>query len=115
MKLQSESPYITIGLDVMDGDTIIFCGEGEYIEDRFNPDRKKLQMPVKGKFNGEKLMTLNNTSQKSMAQAYGYDTSEWKDKEAMVQISETIVAGQKRNVMYLTVPNLNKDGHVVIQ
>jgi|TARA_R100000750_G_C2340145_1_gene93838 hypothetical protein len=115
MKIQSESQYVIPGLDVISGDIVKFLDEGEYVEDRFNAGRKKLQIKVKGDNFDEKIMTLNGTSVKTIAQGYGYDTATWAGKEAEVEINQTTVAGQQRKVMYLKIPNKDAQGNVVIQ
>jgi|TARA_Y100000310_G_scaffold169879_1_gene170099 hypothetical protein len=114
MKIQSESQYIVPGLDVISGDIVKFMDEGEYVEDRFNAGRKKLQIKVEGSF-GEKIMTLNGTSVKTIAQGYGYDTATWAGKEAEVEINQAMVAGQSRKIMTLKIPNKDAQGNVVIQ
>ena len=55
--------------------------------------------------NGSKRKwTMNKTSQRAVAQAYGTNTDDWKDKKVIAYISVQNVRGTEKKVIYARIP-----------
>lgn len=109
MKLTIQSSFVKIGEDVKNEDLIKFLTEGEEkMSEKFKKENVVIGVLTR---NGQKLLTLNNSSKKNMMSAYGDDTEDWIGKEARVNIVRQMVGSELKNVLILTHPNKDIDGN----
>jgi len=75
--------------DVKQGDVITIKSEGEKVESKFKDEDGaiKYQYNFKVEINGtEKVLSFNKSSLKNLGDAYGYESSGWIGKQALINI-----------------------------
>lgn len=93
------------GTDIFDGDLITITNEGDMVEGEYGT-----QLVLKAKTrNGEKNISLNQTSQNNLIDAFGDETNTWVGKEIKVFIIKAMVSGKLREVLYLAHPEWEMD------
>ncbi|NHV97970.1 MAG: hypothetical protein HA494_09365 [Thaumarchaeota archaeon] len=99
VKLQDLEEYLTPE-DVKD-DVVTFLDEGVYKKAEETPfGRPVFQISVKLPDGRVKIATLNRTSRKELAKAYGEDTKNWVGREARVTKVKQNVRGELKDVIY---------------
>lgn len=68
------------------------------------PDTPTFEIPVSLPNGDERIWTMNQTSQRAVAQSYGTKTDQWVGKVVTVYINEQNVRGNLRDVIYARVP-----------
>jgi hypothetical protein len=112
MKMQKKTnvagEWAKKGEDIKDGDTIASAGDvvsGEY------GDRTVFKVDTR---NGVKNLSLNQTSQNNLIDAYGDESDKWVGKSAKVYLIRALVSGKMQQVVYLAHPEAEmivaKDG-----
>lgn len=96
-KVSPKGEWAKVGNDIMDGDAIIIKNDGEEVVGDYG---KRMVFKVETR-NGEKNLSLNQTSLNALVDAYGEDTSLWVGKKANVYIIKANVAGKFVKVVYL--------------
>lgn len=87
--------------DVRDGDVVIILDEGVFKTAQETPfGRPAFQVPVKLPDGRVKTATINRTSRKSLASAYGDDTKEWSQRQSKVSKVKQNVQSVMRDVLY---------------
>lgn len=117
-KVKPMKTFVEAGVDIKDQSIIKFTTEGEWKESaKFtNADgtpKSQFQIKVLTPENGELLLTLNKNSFNRMIDEFGDDTANWVGKEVRAHVKEENVAGEFRNVIYLTHPNKNLKGQEI--
>jgi len=101
MKLKPPGDYVTAGLDVKDGDLITILDEGKYETLPQDASRELLSFKVLLANGDEKLLSMNNTSQKELMAAWGMDSSTWVMKRVKVTVVRQRVFDKDKDVIYL--------------
>jgi len=96
--IRAQGEYAKIGEDIKDGDQIIIRDSGQIVSGDYG-DRHVFKVLVK---NGDKNLTLNQTSMNNMIDAYGENTEDWIDKTATAHVVKQMVANELKNICYLT-------------
>lgn len=115
MKVEIQSAFLKVNIDVKQGDIIRFVGEGEKVPDKWNKGKFKTNIQVSGDNFNDKLLTLNNSSLREMMKLYGDDTKNWIGKDAMINVVKQLVSGSMKDIIMLTAPNVDREGNVIIQ
>lgn len=113
MKVKVESQFLRAE-DVSTGDFLEFTdgGKSEYSE-RFGKDQ--FTVGVKLGDGTTKKLSLNNTSLKNMIAWYGDETEKWVGKEARIQVETQVIRGERKKIIFLTSPNKDMDGNLIIE
>ncbi len=90
--------YAKVNQDFKDGDKLLITDEGQIVSGDYG-DRHVFKVETK---NGEKNLSLNQTSMNNLIDALGDDTSKWKGQEIRAWVVRQSVSGQLKNVCYLT-------------
>lgn len=97
----SKSPYEYDGkhyeADLQDKDKLTILDEGQWEEGQWG-DRLMLKVQTR---NGEKKMSVNQSSINVLAKEMGEDTVNWKGKQVICLLKKTVIANEKRIVAYL--------------
>jgi hypothetical protein len=100
VKLTDLEEYLTPD-DVKDGDNVTFLDEGVYKNAQDTPfGRPVFQMSVKLPDGRVKIATINRTSRKELAKAYGDDTKSWIKRQARISKIKQNVRGELKDVLY---------------
>lgn len=99
-KVSVSGEYAKKGTDVLDGDLITIKSGGEMIEGEYG---EQLVIKVETR-NGEKNLSLNQTSQNNLIDAFADETDNWVGKEIKVHIIKAMVSGKMRDVLYVAHP-----------
>jgi hypothetical protein len=86
--------------EIADGDLIMFVTAGKIVSDRWADNR--LQIDVRLSTGEVRRLTVNKTSQKSLATAYGPDTSAWVNCQARVSKPTLPIGGNWKTVIILS-------------
>ena len=92
--------------DLKDGDILVFDDGGEiknvdFSKSKDGSDVKRVFQISVDTGNGIKKMTVNRTSQKALAGAWGSDTDAWVGKEAKVNLVKMSSFGEVKDVVVL--------------
>lgn len=102
MKVQrvtrAQGEFAKVGQDFKDGDTLVIRDAGQVISGDFG-DRHVFKVETR---NGEKNLSLNQTSMNNLIDAYGAETNNWVGKNAKVFVVRQMVGDGLKNVCYLT-------------
>lgn len=93
--------------DVKNGDTVKIL-DGGTVEANNNYPGESTNFKIKTK-NGEKKVGFNQKTTNILIEEFGDETEEWIGKEVKVLIHKTIIAGNKRNVLYLVTEGWSLD------
>ena len=105
-KVSAGSPYVKKGEEIKDGDIITISNEGQEIPGQFG-DQFVIKITL---LNGdERAMTLNQTSENNLIEAYGEDSIKWVGKKAKVFLDKKILNGKKVIIAYLSSPDWERD------
>jgi hypothetical protein len=100
VKLTDLEEYLTPE-DVKDGDVVTFLDEGVYKNAEDTPfGRPVFQITLKLPDGQVKIATINRTSRKELAKAYGDDTKSWIKRQARVTKVKQNVRGELKDVIY---------------
>ena len=94
-------------LDIEDKEVeLTFLNEGEYrdIKTQSRDLKRKLEIGVELPNGVEKDWTMNDTSVKAVATAYGKDSKAWIHKKVIVFLVKQNVGGSIKDVIYAKVP-----------
>lgn len=94
-------------LDIEDKELVLeFTNEGEYrdIKTQGSDTKRKLEIGVKMPNGIAKDWTMNDTSVKAVATAYGKDSKEWIGKQCVVFLVTQNIAGNMKEVIYAKIP-----------
>lgn len=107
-RVSVQGTWAKIKEDIKDGDIIKILDEGKVVAGEFG-DRNVFKVETK---NGEKLLSFNQTTMNNLIDAFGQETSSWKDEQVKVWIIKSNVAGKMRDVVYLAFPDweMGEDG-----
>ena len=87
----------------LDGDTTVeFVDEGRYVDSSFKDDagNTKQNFNITIKFGDtEKSWSMNKTSQRTVAEAYGNDTDQWVGQTAILKKVQMMVGKEMRDVI----------------
>ena len=98
--LRSTSRFLTAD-DVRDGDVLEIVDEGRFISAEESPfGRNVFQITVRLPDGAEKTWNVNNTTLRTLAQAFGDDTVNWRGRKVRVEVREQVVRGVPRRVIY---------------
>jgi len=84
--------------DIDSGDIIRIKNSGEIIQGEYG-DRHVFKVATK---NGEKLLSLNQTSLNYLIDAFGDETESWVGKDIKVWLVKSNIQGKMKDVVYLT-------------
>jgi len=102
MKVQkitrAQGEYAKINQDIKDGDIVKLLDGGQIVTGDFG-DRHVFKIQTT---NGEKNLSLNQTSMNNLIDEYGDETSSWVNKDVKVWLITQSVSGQMKKVCYLT-------------
>ena len=102
VKVSELSQYVQAGVDVKTGDVVRFVDAGVIRKAEETPfGRDVFQITVELPNGTQKIMTVNRTSQRNLAAAYGDDTENWVGEQAVVTIVKQNVRGTMKDVIYL--------------
>lgn len=96
--VRASGEYAKINQDIKDGDTIKILDEGQIVTGDYG-DRHVFKVNTK---NGEKNLTMNQTSLNNLIDALGDDTSKWIGQDIKAWVIRQSVSGQLKNICYLT-------------
>jgi hypothetical protein len=113
MKVTIESAFLKAGINVKDGDLITFLDEGK-TEKNKQSGKPQLILTVQLPSGETKLCSMNNTSKKNVMALYGDDTAAWVGNRARVNILSQMIDNELTKVIYLTAPDRDLEGNVVL-
>lgn len=96
--IRAAGEYAKVNQDFKDGDNLLIIDEGQIVSGDYG-DRHVFKMEMK---TGEKNLSVNQTSMNNLIDAFGDDTSKWKGQEVKAWVIRQSVAGQLKNICYLT-------------
>jgi len=91
--------------DIKDNDLVTILDAGNIVQGQFGVQNV---FKIKTR-NGEKAMSINQSSQNNLIDAFGKDTTNWIGKEVKVWILKAIVAGKMQLIAYLSEPSWSMD------
>ena len=118
MKVQTRvalgSQYAKKGEDIKDGDIIKILDSGQMVPGKFGGENLTIQISTR---NGDRSLSLNQTSVNNLIQLYGDETEKWIGGTAKVFMIRALVSGKMSNVTYLAGNDweMNDDGKFVKQ
>jgi hypothetical protein len=87
--------------DVRDGDIVTIVDEGKNRTAEETPfNRDVFEISVKLPSGEVKTWTMNRTTQRKCAEAWGYESRAWINKKVRIQLREQNVRGVMRTVIY---------------
>lgn len=96
-KVSLGGEFVRKGEDIKDGDTVKLLDEGTPFEGQYGT-QNVFKIDTR---NGEKVMSLNQTSINSLVDHFGEDASNWVGKEVVVHAVKQNVAGKFIMVYYV--------------
>ena len=96
-KVSVQGEFAKAGVDITDGSMITLLDEGTITSGEFG-DRHTFKVQTQ---NGEKNLSLNQTSKNNLVDAFGTDSKLWIGKKVKAWVIKTMVSGKLRNVVYL--------------
>lgn len=93
------------------GDIVEILNEGKFLEAEETPfKRSAFQIDVRLQNGSKKVWTMNKTTRKRLAAAYGDDSKEWVGRRVRVEILKQTIRGELKNVIYgHPVPSVEKE------
>jgi hypothetical protein len=86
---------------VRDGDVLVLLDPGRFVEpEESGLDRLTFRIKVRLPDQRTKIWTMNKTTRRELAEAYGDDTENWVGKPVRVEIVQMKVRGQTKGVIY---------------
>lgn len=88
------------------GATAMIAGEADYVEKTYKNQTKrklesKLVMMTPKEINGEeRIFTMNKTTERELAKAWGTNTAEWAGKKIHIFKSKASIDGELKDVLY---------------
>lgn len=107
-----QSKFVKPKVNVNHGDIITFVDEGKLEKGGKYGDKYVFTVRLPNK--EEKLLSMNNTSLKTMINEFGKDSAKWIDQEVKVHLVDKEVQGKFQKVIYLTHPAKDLEGNVVV-
>ena len=102
--LSGLSRYLT-AQEVRTGDLLTIANPGDIVEfdDRRNPGKKikKLSIGLILPNGKEKILTLNDTSRRTLEKEWGMNSDTWVGKTASVSVGKQNVGGTMKDVIYM--------------
>jgi len=105
-KVSAGSPYVKKGEEILDGDLVTISNEGQEIPGQFG-DQFVIKITLED--GEERAMTLNQTSENNLIEAYGEDSIKWVGKQAKVFLEKKKINDKKVIIAYLAAPGWIKD------
>lgn len=105
-KVSAGSPYVKKGEEILDGDLVTIANEGQEIPGQYG-DQFVIKITLED--GEERAMTLNQTSENNLIEAYGEDSIKWVGKKAKVFLEKKKINDKKVIVAYLAAPGWVKD------
>jgi len=93
--------------DILDGDKVTIKDEGIIVDGQYGPQKKFLVSTR----NGDKRMTLNQSSENILIGAYGKESKDWIGKEVIVLTRKAVIANKKVIVAYLVTEGWSLDDY----
>jgi uncharacterized FAD-dependent dehydrogenase len=88
---------------VGNGNTIVLLNEGEFKEpEETGLSRTVFQIQVQVPDGRKKTWSMNKTTRKKLAHAWGDDSSNWVNRKVKIQITQQNVRGEIKDVIYGT-------------
>jgi NCAIR mutase (PurE)-related protein len=115
MKVKVESSFFKAGENIHDGDIIEFRDEGWEEVNKTSGKNQMIITAIVPSTLEEKKLSLNNTSKANLIAEYGDDSKQWVGKSARVNILKQMVNKEMRSVIYLTAPNKDLEGNVIVE
>lgn len=103
--VRAQGEYAKKGEDIINGDVIIIKSEGIFTEGQWG---QQLVIKVDTR-NGEKNISLNQTTINILHDELGKNTTSWIGKEVVVRMKKGIVAGKKVDIYYFVTPGWDFD------
>jgi hypothetical protein len=105
-KSTSSVPFVKKDEELFDGDEITIVNEGQHQEGQFGE-----QFVIKIELNNgeERAMTINQTSENNLIDAYGDDSITWVGKKAVVWMEKKKINGKRVTIAYLAAPGWVRD------
>ena len=75
-------------------------GEGSMVEDKFNPDKLKLHLPISCD-NEDKLFSCNKTNARTIEESLESDTKKWIGKKLKVGTYKQSIEGKMRQILII--------------
>ncbi len=97
-KSEYEYEGVKYEADIKDGDIITIVDAGQITMGQYGEQHV---FKIKTR-NGEKAITLNQTTMNNLIDAYGDETKEWVGKEVKVWLIKALVSGKMQKVTYLS-------------
>ena len=102
VKVSELSSFVQAGVDVKTGDVVTFKDAGIIRSAEDTPfGREVFQVTIELPDESTKTLTMNRTSQRNIAKAYGDETEKWVNEKAVVTIVQQNVRGTMKDVVYL--------------
>ena len=96
--IKAQGDFAKKGTDIKDGDIVKILDGGQIISGDYG-DAHVFKIETR---NGEKNLSVNQTSLNNLVDELGDETSLWIGKEVKVWLVRQSVSGQLKNVVYLT-------------
>ncbi len=99
-KMSDYDEYLSAALVAMN-DVVVLRNEGEFREpEETGLDRTVFQISVTIPDGRSKIWTMNKTTRKNLAAAYGDDSANWVNKQVRIEVIRQNVGGTMKNVLY---------------
>ena len=96
-KSSVQGDWAKVGVDITDRGMVKILDAGQDVENEFG---KRLAFQILTK-NGQKVITMNQTSLNNLADAYGDESESWIGKMAKTYIIKQKIGEKLKNVVYL--------------
>lgn len=106
MQLEIETWLRPEDLNVGTDTAVVFLDEGrvgEFVKDGESKPTFEITVSLSPKEN--RVWTMNKTSQRAVASAYGSDTKSWVGKTVKLYVAETVISGKLKKVVYARAPD----------
>ena len=105
-KTSSNVPFVKKDEEIVDGDMITILNEGQTQEGQFGD---QFVIKIRLADGEERAMTINQTSDNNLIEAYGEDSINWVNKKAIVFLEKKKINGKRVVVAYLAAPGWERD------
>ena len=105
-KISMGVPFAKKGEELKNGDIITILDEGQLQEGQFG---EQFNIMIKLANGEDRALTLNQTSENNLIDAYGEDSIIWVNKKVKVFLEKKIINGKRVIIAYLADPKWERD------
>jgi len=99
-KISDHEEFLNASM-VKDGSIVVLLDEGAFKDpEETGLQRTVFQIRVGLPDQRKKIWTMNKTTQRRLAEAYGDDTASWVKKQVRIELAKQNVRGEMKNVIY---------------